>query len=276
MSDNPTLVTPVKMVGFGVDTLVLNIYPTDSSYKLVKRRVDPELQEELTLLKQRAQDEEEEIPSRFVFERQHLLMKTKGSEGFQWILHNRKLTIAVNRGSKMSLLGQVRFSSEYLWSVRDAWGKQDIGRAISEVHVFLTSIFGDYFLLQPSNIDLAVDVVHLDLGSIQEIKEHFITRAQLDDQMPLDMADDRFIDGPDSIKRRWRRLTGLPFGARNGVVSALLYDKTHEIKYHSPEKVWFHDLWKELQHTDGSAAWDGESPVWRVEIRFKRRALHEF
>ena len=77
-------------------------------------------------------------------------------------------------------------------------------------------------MLQPSSVDLAVDVVNLDLGSIQEIKEHFITRAQLDDQMPLDVADDGFIDGPDRIKRRWRRLTGLPFGARNGVVRPAL------------------------------------------------------
>jgi hypothetical protein len=146
MSENGSPLRPVEIVGFGVDTLVLNIYPTDSSFTLVKRRVSAELQEELTLLKQRAQDEEEDIPSRFVFGGSPLLMRTKGSEGFNWILHNRKLTIAVNRGSKMSLLGQVRFSSEYLWSVRDAWGKQDIGKALAEVHVFLTVIFGEYFV----------------------------------------------------------------------------------------------------------------------------------
>ena len=29
------------------------------------------------------------------------------------------------------------------------------------------------------------------------------------------------IDGPDSIKQRWGRITGLPFGARGGALSAL-------------------------------------------------------
>jgi hypothetical protein len=275
MSENGSPLRPVEIVGFGVDTLVLNIYPTDSSFTLVKRRVSAELQEELTLLKQRAQDEEEDIPSRFVFGGLPLLMRTKGSEGFNWILHNRKLTIAVNRGSKMSLLGQVRFSSEYLWSVRDAWGKQDISKALAEVHVFLTVIFGEYFVLQPSAVDLAVDVVNLHFGTIQQIEDHFITRAQMDDRMPLDADEDGFIDGPDRIKRRWRRLTGLPFGARNAVVSALLYDKTHEIKYKSPEKGWLLDLWREMRHEDGTPIWDGVSPVWRNEMRFKRRALHE-
>jgi len=43
----------------------------------------------------------------------------------------------------------------------------------------------------------------------------------------------------------------LPFGARGGALSALIYDKTHEIKYKSPEKAWFHDLW--LQVKDDTA-----------------------
>lgn len=269
--------SPVAIVGVGVDTLVLNVYPTDSSYQLVKRRVDPELQEELALLKQQAQDDEQDMPSRFCFGDMPLLMRAKGGEGFQWILHNRKLTVAVNRNSKMNVLGQVRFSSEYLWSVRNAWGKQDIGKAISDVHVFLMSIFGDSILLQPSAVDIAVDAINLGLGelSMQDIKDHFITRAQLDDQMPLALAEDGFIDGPERIKRRWRRLTGLPFGARNAVVSALLYDKTHEIKYQSPEKAWLHDLWREKKREDGTPVWDGSAPVWRSEMRFRRRALHE-
>ena len=275
-----TKVPAVELVGFGVDTLVLNILPTDREYQLEQRRVDSDLQAELSLLKQRAQDEEEDIPSRFVFDGSPLLMRTKGSEGFNWILHNHALTLAVNRGSKMQLLGQVRYSSEYLWSLRDTQtGRQDISKGIYDVHVFLMSIFGEYILLQPSACDLAVDVAYLDLGGIQEIQEHFITRAQLDGRLPVDASDtsgDEVIDGPDQIRRRWRKVTGLPFGSRNGQVSALLYDKTHEIKYHSPQKAWFHDLWQAVKRENGSPVWDGTSPVWRIEVRFKRRALHEF
>ncbi len=142
--------------------------------------------------------------------------------------------------------------------------------------MFLMALFGDDIMLQPSSIDLAVDVVGLDVGSVQDVKEHFITRAQLDDQMPVDASDDGMIDGPDHIKRRWRRITGLPFGARSGQVSALLYDKTHEIKYKSPKKVWFHDIWKAVKDENGTPVWDGDAAVWRVELRFKQRALHEF
>jgi hypothetical protein len=260
----------VRIVGSGVDTLVLNIYPTDSEGVIVQRRVDEALQEELRLLKERAQAAEEDVVTRFVFDGGNLLMRAKGSEGFNWILYNQSLTLAVNRGSKMALLGQVRLSSQYLWSV----GHLD--RAISDVHLFLSTVFGDDIMLQVSSIDLAVDVVGLELGSVAEVKEHFITRAQLDEQKPLAAGDDGMLDGPDAIKRRWRRMTGLSFGARNGQVSALLYDKTHEIKYHSPGKVWFHDLWLSVKDEEGKPLWDGTSSVWRIEIRFKRRALHEF
>ena len=51
----------VQVLSVGLDTLVLNIVPTDINFQLVKRRVDADLQEELTVFKQRAQDEEEEI-----------------------------------------------------------------------------------------------------------------------------------------------------------------------------------------------------------------------
>ncbi len=271
------MTSSVEMVGAGCDTLVMNVYPTDELFRIMQRRVDAELQRELTVLKQRAQDEEEDIETRFVFNGSPLLMRTKGSEGFNWILHNSSLTLAVNRGSKMAILGQVRCSSEYLWSVHHEDGIQDLGKAISAVHVFLMSVFGDYIVLQPSAYDLAVDVVNLDLNTIEGVKEYFITRAQLDDEMPLDAREvDWMIDGPDSIKRRWRRVTGLSFGSRNGQVSALIYDKTHEIKYKSPNKTWFHDLWRTKKHEDGSPVWDEESPVVRIELRFKRRALHEF
>jgi hypothetical protein len=83
------------------------------------------------------------------------------------------------------------------------------------------------------------------------------------------------IDGPDSIKQRWGRITGLPFGARGGALSALIYDKTHEIKYKSREKEGFYDLWLAVKDEDGNPVWDGKAPVWRIEVRFKRPALNE-
>jgi hypothetical protein len=262
----------VKVLCAGVDTLLLNVYAVNEDWQVLPGEVAPDLQQELAVLKQRAQDEEEDIPSRFVFNGTNLLMRAKGGDGFQWILHNVSLTLAVNRSSKMTLLAQARLSSEYLWTT----GSLDM--AISDVHLFLSDLFGESLMLQVSGLDLAADVAFLHFGQIHELKEWFVTRAQLDDQMPLAVTadDDGMVDGPDKIKRRWRRLTGLPFGARTGQVSVVLYDKFHEIKYRSPNKEWFHDLWLAMKDEQGEPVWDGSSPVWRVEVRFRRQALHEF
>ena len=259
----------VKILGAFIDTLVLNIYPTDHAFELEERRVDPLLQEELMLLKEQAQEIEEDFPTRFAFNGAPLLMRAKGGDGFNWIMHNHWLSVAVNRSSKAQILGQVRCSSAYLWRVRD------LGQIIVDVHQFLMSIFGDYIVLHVSSCDLSVDVTGLDFSSVQQVKEHFVSRAQLTGLIPSSSTDDGMIDGPDSIKQRWGRITGLPFGARGGALSALIYDKTHEIKYKSPEKAWFHDLWLQVKDGNGNLVWDGESPVWRIEVRYKRPALGE-
>ncbi len=259
----------VKIVGAFVDTLVLNIYPVDQQLQIESRRVDQLLQEELTLLKQQAQEAEEDIPTRFVFNDLPLLMKAKGGDGFNWIMHNRFLSVAVNRSSNVQILGQVRCSSEYLWRVRD------LDQVIGSVHQFLMTLFGEYIWPYVSNCDLALDVTGLDFGTVQEIKKHFVSRAQLTGLNPSSVPEDGLIDGPDSIKQRWGRITGLPFGARGGALSALIYDKTHEIKYKSREKEWFYDLWLAVRDEQGHAVWDGKSPVWRIEIRYKRQALNE-
>src|SRR2546430_16770693 len=109
----------VRMLGAFVDTLVLNIYPTDHDFELEERRIDELLKEELMLLKGQAQELEEDVPTRFAFNGASLLMRAKGGDGFNWIMHNHSLTVAVNRSFKAQILGQVRCSSAYLWRVRD-------------------------------------------------------------------------------------------------------------------------------------------------------------
>ena len=259
----------VKILGAFIDTLVLNVYPTDATFEIEERRIDPHLQEELMLLKEQAQENEEDMPTRFVFMGKPLLMKAKGGDGFNWIMQNRMLKISINRSTKAQILAQVRCSSEYLWRVRD------LGTVLVDVHQFLMSIFGDYITLHVSSCDLAVDVTGLDFGGVQEVKQHFVSRAQLNMQAPFAIPVDGMIDGPDLIRQRWGRITGLPFGARNAPLSALIYDKTHEIKYQSPEKAWFRDLWLAVKDECGNPVWDEESPVWRIEIRYKRQALNE-
>lgn len=261
-------ISSVRVLGAGPDTYVLNVYSTNASFEPGKKQLSRDLKAELDLLKKRAQEEEEDIPTRFIFDGFPLLMRTKGSEGFNWILHTeRGLTLAINRGSKMHLLAQARLSSEYLWKHHHA----GLDAITAMVHGELVSIFGHYIILQPSALDLAADVVGFDLNDLTNLREAFVTRAVMGDEIPAD----GLLDGPDSIKRRWGRITGLPFGARNAHISALIYNKTDEIKYHSPKKVWFHDLWRSKQDEDGSPLWDGTSPVHRIEIRFKRPALSQ-
>lgn len=257
----------VRVLAAFVDTLVLNVYPTDPAFQQIKGRVSPDLQDELTRLKEQAQEQEEDLETRFVFAGVPLCMTRKGKDGFQWILRSAKLSLAVNRGSKMQLLAQVRCSSEYLWS------RRDLAKVIPEVYVFLTLIFGQYIQLQPSAIDLACDVSGLDFWSVRNVKEHFVTRAQLSGECPV--GSEMLVDGPDALKRRWDRLTGLPFGARSGALSTLIYDKTYEIAYQSPEKAWMQDIWQQAKDEHGGPLWDGSSPVWRVEVRWRRPGLNE-
>jgi len=95
----------VKILGAFIDTLVLNVYPTDHSFEVEERRVDQLLQEELKLLKEQAQEIEEDFPTRFAFNGASLLMRAKGGDGFNWIMHNHWLTVAVNRSSKAQIIG---------------------------------------------------------------------------------------------------------------------------------------------------------------------------
>lgn len=83
-------------------------------------------------------------------------------------------------------------------------------------------------------------------------------------------------DGPDNVKRRRKRVTGLPFGLHKSAVSAILYNKSFEIQYQSPKKVWMWDLWEANAQGWYGLALDRSEQVWRVELRFKRPALNQF
>lgn len=263
--------SPVKILSMCPDTLVLNCYPTNAEYEVTKRDMLPELRASLEELKKLAQLKEEPVPTRFTFGGYELKMQAKGGDGFNWILKNTLITLAVNRSSKMQLWAQVRCSSLYLQTTRD------LGKVVCDVHLFLISVFGQLITLQPSSVDLAVDLLFFDVGTIQNIKEHFVTRAQTDEERPLSDRrddDDALIDGPDSIHRRWRRITGLSFGARKAALSAIIYDKAHEIKYRSPEKAFMWDIWEHEAEKQGFCLLP-TARVLRLEVRFKREALSQ-
>jgi hypothetical protein len=269
MNNDTAMADALRLLGRGLDTLIVNIYPTDKEGDIVKERLPEALEQELTLYKERAQLEDEEVPTRWVFQGENLFMKDKGGSHFKWILTCQQFSVAVSRGIKVALWGQVRFSSEYLWK----WNSNP-AKGISDVLLFLADIFGANIAFQASEVHIALDFTGWDIGSCQ-VKDHFIHRAVQTAPVPQ-TVDATLIAGPEQVIERWKRITGLPFGKHSSAVSCLIYDKTHEIKYHSKEKGWFHDLWLAQKQEDGTPVWDGEAPVWRIEFRFKRPALHEF
>lgn len=259
----------VVALSFGPDTATYMIRPTDRNFEPIKQELSEELQEQLEALKKQAQEADEEVPTRWVFEDQTLFIQDKGGSQFKWILKNDKITLCIGRGKKTGIIGQLRLNSEYLW---DCDG--DLGLALTKAHLFLCSLYGEHILLDQSTLDLAVDVLGLDL-SAQDIKEQFISRAVLDDENPSILGGgDGFVDGPSCIHRRWKKITGLTFGKHISVVSAVIYNKTDEIKYHSG-KTWFHDIWRRKAAALG-IEYSEDMAVWRIEVRFTRTAFREF
>jgi hypothetical protein len=70
-----------------------------------------------------------------------------------------------------------------------------------------------------------------------------------------------------SLRTTHRRLATFDFGSHASEVSAQIYNKSLEIKKH--RKEWFEPIWL-------ANGWDGESEVWRIEFRFKRKFLNKF
>jgi hypothetical protein len=160
----------IRLLGRGLDTLIINIYPTDQEGDIVKERLSEALEQELTLCKERAQMGVEDVPTRWVFQGENMFMKDKGGSHFKWILTCQQFSVAVSRGIKVALWGQVRFSSEYLWK----WN-HDPAKGISDVLLFLTDIFGADIAFQPGEVHIALDFTGWDIGSCQ-VKEYFILR----------------------------------------------------------------------------------------------------
>ncbi len=274
-------VTLPLVLACGADTVYLTIVPCDSTFQPIKQTLDEQLQEELEALKQKAQEKEEPVPTRWSFDGERLFMKDKGARGgaFPWVLECPKLTVCIGRGKRTGIVGQVRLSSEYLWCCRQrgeyASVVSDLGGALSAVQVFLTTIYGKYILCKLSSIDLAVDFTHWDVGLLTDYKEHFVRRAQTDTEFPT-LAGDELVNGPDQPFNRWQRLTGLAFGRHASPIYGKLYDKTHEIRYQAPKKIWMHQHWLAKKDEQGRPLWDGKMPVWRLEISARREAIVQF
>jgi hypothetical protein len=98
----------IKVVGRGVDTLVLNVCYADKQFQPIKQELDAALQGE-------ARINESPVVTEWAFKGFNLFMKEKGSRGqWRWILTCPLVTLAISRGRLNQMIAQVRLSSEYL------------------------------------------------------------------------------------------------------------------------------------------------------------------
>ena len=249
----------VQLVGYGVDTLILNVRYSDSSFSPIKQELDEKLQRELDYLQASARLDENAVASDWSFNGALLFMEPHGAgKQWRWLLTCRWLSLVVSRGKFNDVIAQVRFSSEFLWS------RKYTGDALYEVHVFLAFIFGEYIHLQVSEIHLCADVTGYDFA--QSDYEHaFVSRVRKNQAL--------YEVGVDRVALEHRRVSMLTFSSHAAPLSCVVYNKTLEIKQKSG-KTWFYDLWRTGVAGPNGGAWDGESDVWRVEFRFKRDFLH--
>ena len=109
--------TNIKLVAYGVDTLILNIRYAESNGQPIKQGLVDELAQKLDDLQGDARKNEMAMVSPWSFLGVSLFVEPHGAgRQWPWLLTSRLLNIAVSRGKFNDIIAQVRFSSEYLWS----------------------------------------------------------------------------------------------------------------------------------------------------------------
>src|ERR1700680_3512376 len=80
----------VKIVGRGVDTLVLNVSYADKQFQPIKQELDADLQEELNSLQGEARINESAVVTNWAFKGFNLFMKERGSRGQLMLVRSGK------------------------------------------------------------------------------------------------------------------------------------------------------------------------------------------
>jgi len=249
----------IQLVGYGVDTLILNVRYSDSSFLPIKQELDEKLQKELDYLQASARQDENAVATDWAFNGALLFVEPHGAgKQWRWLLTCRWLTLVISRGKFNDVIAQVRFSSEFLWSCKYT------GDALYHVHTFLMAIFGEYIHLQVSEVHLCADMTGYDFSKA-DYEQAFVTRVRKNQAIYSTGVDGVSLDNP--------IVSTLMFSNHASPISCAIYNKTREIQQKSM-KTWFYDLWRTGAECPNGGKWDGESDVWRVEFRFKRDFLH--
>ncbi len=134
----------------------------------------------------------------------------------------------------------VSLNAETLWRLGHA-------EAVSLVWGLLEDLGGTVDRMQPSRVDLCVDL-HLPGGlTLDDLRQHRVSRSRAT-----------------KLHETGERLESYYVGKAASPIIARIYHKGLEIEH--SHKQWFLPLWKRTDGTD----------VWRVEFQFRRQALKEF
>ncbi len=135
--------TIVRLMGTGVDTLLLNVRYADASGKPVKQELDERYVTVLNEWQEKARVAEEPVVIPLAFRGVSFLMHPHGAGKGQWrwLLTSSLLTLTISRGRLNGIVAQARCSSEYLWSC------ESFADAVVEVTFFLYQFFGDHLFI---------------------------------------------------------------------------------------------------------------------------------
>ena len=248
----------IRIVNRGADTLVINVHYTEQG-RPIRRDVDGELVYRLDEWKRMAQELGEPFITPWLFNASSLQMQPNGAGHGQWpwMLKTPEITLYVSRG-KWNGGGAVRLSSHYLWSCTS------LRDALVRLNTFVAELFGQEMHLQPSEVHLCADIAGwFDIATLDR-RVNFVSRSRkrATHFVPEWDTDLHLKEHSFGLKE-----TGFDFSKR-GALSCTIYDKTREMQ--QTGKEWFADIWR-------LHGWDEieDGPIWRVEFKFKREALHE-
>ena len=121
----------------------------------------------------------------------------------------------------------------------------------------LRRLFDKEAVVSLSEADLCIDVAELHPNDLA--RAGFLTRARKwSEIIPEEAESEEVMTLPEMQIEGWgRKVEGCHFAPR-ATHSCVIYDKILEIKQHSPDKVWFLDLWRVVDGMDAH-----RSPVLR-------------
>src|SRR5437763_14290417 len=102
----------INLVGYGVDTLILNVRYSDSKGQPVEQELDEKLGQELDYLQGEARRVETAVATDWAFQSVLLFVEPHGAgKQWRWLFTSRLLNLAVSRAAFNAIIAQVRFQS---------------------------------------------------------------------------------------------------------------------------------------------------------------------